>query len=217
MNVKELKTSETYMKMRRTKMTTRTRRGLRDERGFSVVELLIVICVIVVLATIALMGIRQAEQNARRIDTARALQSYLETARADAVRRHDAATVQVINASSYRIVMDFNNNGVIDAGEARIIKLPFDVRFAQPFPSPATFDWRGRLAGDINFTLLTVSSSGRAIEGRQSSSLSLTSAGDIANDTHVGNQLPHVDVTPFPTPIPATTPTPQPTAIPITG
>ena len=71
---------------------TRKKTAGRGERGFSVIEMMIVLLIIGVMTGVTVIGVREARQNARRITATRELQDYLEKARADAVRRPDAAS-----------------------------------------------------------------------------------------------------------------------------
>ena len=179
-------------------------RARRRESGFSMLELLLVVAVICVVATMAFMQVARARERTRLEASARELTSNLERARADSIRRHagpgQQASVTVADATSYTVVADYNSNGTIEAGESRTIQLAQGVTFeTSPTPPSASFDWRGRIAESTTF---------RLTNSTDSTNVSLTVAGDATlNSTAV---LPALSATPFPTP----TPTPAPAAAP---
>jgi Tfp pilus assembly protein FimT len=181
----------------------------RRERGFSAIEIMIVLTVSMVLMTFALVGVDQARERVRLQDGARALTNQLEKARTDSIRRHaDAASqagVQILNASTYRVAFDQNSDGVLAAGETLDVALPTGVTFViNPAPSAASYDWRGRVATPITYTLQNSTGT---------TTVNITGAGDVSlNSTAV---VPATASTPFLTPTP--TPTPSPTPTPTTG
>jgi prepilin-type N-terminal cleavage/methylation domain-containing protein len=117
--------------------------------GFSVIELLIVVSIISVVSGFALMQITRARQVMVRENAARQLDSYLEKARVDSLRRHATASAQMaqvtlINATFYSVTIDADGNGALDA--PKVISLPADsgLQFNTPFPRTIYFNWRGR-------------------------------------------------------------------------
>lgn len=186
-----------------------------SESGFSLLELLLVVAIIGALATMAFMQIASARDRTRRDSAAREFMGKLDRARSDSIRRHAAAgqeaRVAVVNSTSYQVTADYNNNGTIDAGEARTFTLPDGVTFVtSPAPPAAAFDWRGQLTGNMSFQL--TNSAG-------STSINLTAAGDVTlnNAASTPPTLPTITSTPFPTPTPTPTPAPTPTPVPPAG
>ena len=209
----------------------------RGERGYSVVQVVIIAAVIAIVSTFAFMGIANARHSLRLSSSTRTLAGYIEKARADSVRRHAEgaarASISFPSASTYTVTMDFNNDGTIDA--ARTFTLEENVVFTNnPLPGQIIFDWRGRNTGNVDISLRN------AIN--QTSTVGVTASGDVTVDTAVFN-VPNDTVsgvadtdginsestvangstptsTPYPTPTvtpeptPTATPNPTPTATP---
>jgi prepilin-type N-terminal cleavage/methylation domain-containing protein len=121
----------------------------RGAPGFSVIELLIVATIISIVTGFALMQITRARQVMVRENAARQLDSYLEKARVDSLRRHPTASAQmaqvtIINATFYSVTIDADGNGTLDA--PKVMSLPADsaLQFNTPFPRTIYFNWRGR-------------------------------------------------------------------------
>lgn len=119
------------------------------ERGFSVLELLIVVAMISVLVGFALLQVAEARQDLARENTAQQLAAYLEKARLDSIRRRPATTAQmaqvsILNANFYSVTIDANWDGTLDA--PRVISVPAgsNLQFNTPFPRTIYFNWRGR-------------------------------------------------------------------------
>ena len=127
-----------------------------DERGISMIEMLIVAALIVIITIFAFMQIARAQRAQRLDDTTRMLTTHMEKARLDAIRRHAGAgvpmpSVTINNAGSYTVTMDFDGDGTL---EARTIALPQNngVTFNATFPTTIRYNWRGRTvdaAGNI--------------------------------------------------------------------
>src|SRR4051812_32532962 len=83
----------------------------QSESGYSILQLLITVAIIAVVVTFAFVGITSARANIRLSNSVRTFAGYAERARADAVRRHDATSLQQVSATTYSITMDFNGSG----------------------------------------------------------------------------------------------------------
>ena len=97
-----------------------------SERGVSLIEILIVLVIAAILVTAAVTSIGGAKANLSRQNIAREFKISLERARFDSVKRHanddtTMATVKIINATSYSVTSDLNQNGTIDVGETQVI------------------------------------------------------------------------------------------------
>jgi prepilin-type N-terminal cleavage/methylation domain-containing protein len=189
----------------------RRRVGSEGESGLTVLELLLVLAIICVVASMAFMQIASARDRVRLDSAAREFTGNLEKARADSIRRHAAAgqeaSVSVIDATSYSVAADYNHNGTIDAGESRTFTLPEEVSFiTTPAPPTASFDAQGRLTSSLSFSLTN---------STDSTNINLTVAGDAA--LHTAAPLPTLTATPFPTGTPTPTATPTPTPVPPAG
>lgn len=120
-----------------------------NQRGFTLIQLVIVILVIAVIGGMAALGIAQARQRIRLTNQARLIASYLEKARVDSIRRHastsgEMASLTFTSATSYQVRYDMDGNGTLDL---------LNVNLDSPIvvvgtPVPTRFDWRGRFVTD---------------------------------------------------------------------
>ena len=151
-------------------------------RGFSVVELVIVLAVVSVVLTFAVLGVKQAMASIRLQNSMRQFASRVEVARTDAIRRHRSATVEFTNNKAYTITMDFNGTGTVST---RSYTLESGVNINSPSTDLPVFDfdWRGRTPQC--FTGITMQSNG----GGGSSVLSVSSAGDVTVDSGLSSNL----------------------------
>lgn len=218
------------------KLNGRQVRGLprsRGERGFTLLQMIIVMAIIAVLSMVALMGVTSARANQRRINSSRVLGSYLEKARVDSVRRRANGTdtpfsfVQILNANTYNVFLDFDGNGT---PVVRSFTLDPGVRFEdENIGATINFDWRGRTNGDF---LLSVYNDTHPDNLNYLTRVAVSGFGDVTINSDV--YTPDVDTnssninapptpampTPFPTATPAATPssspppTPSPTPTP---
>ncbi len=131
--------------------TTKHSRRRGDERGFSLLQLLIVLAITGTVAGMAVFGIRSARTSVRLNTSARTFAQAAEKARLDAIRRRTTTHIEFTNSNTFEVTMDFNGDGVaetrsftLDPGvvvtDANGTALPADSD-ALPY---ADFDWRGR-------------------------------------------------------------------------
>jgi Tfp pilus assembly protein FimT len=190
--------------------------------GFSIMQMVITLAIAMLVTGFAVVGITRARDQFRLTSSAREFAAYVERARADAVRRHDGASVQTIDETSFTVTMDFDGDGTL---ESRTFTLKSGVRFTTGQKSVA-FDWRGRTPQEQSFGFSN---------GRNTVSVGVTGSGDVTFDAQFFHDasLPPVAFTgngggvipdpspapgsgtaPTPTPTPSPTPTPDPNASP---
>ena len=156
----------------------------RGERGFSLLQLLITMVVIVIVTSMALIGTRTARDNLSLTNAARELASYLERARMDAITRQGTTSLQITSNISYTIDIDADGSG---STETRVVTMPPGVTMsatnpatgaAVTLPTTITFDKRGRTTTQTKVTLSLAGSS-------QPSSVMMTGSGDITTNSNV--------------------------------
>ena len=211
-----------------------------DQRGFTLLQVIVMVALISVVTAFGAIGVVKARAHMRLAGSARAFAGFAEKARADSVRRHamgaSMATLQLLSITSYRVAMDFDRNGVLDAYDTQTFNLDTNVHFDPRFVGTLiTFDWRGRsvtgqvtpvmiLSGPASgAALITISGSGDITLDSESFPdgsipvvvLNGNPTGDIRPDPPP-NPLPAgtVDPNATPTPVPTPTPTPDPNATP---
>ncbi len=176
-------------------------------------EIMITMSVIAIVSGFAVINVARARENMRLVNAAHELQSNVERARGDAVRRHGSATVQALDATRYQIGMDVDGDGTIATAELRTVLLPVGVNFdTNPLPAAAVFDWRGRVPANIRFTLRGVDDHGLPTGNMADIPVTITAGGDISINSNASG-TPPLSATPFPT-LPASpggTPSPSPT------
>jgi len=157
----------------------------RKEKGFSVIELLIIVAMVGVVSGYALLQIAQARQSISRVNAAHEFLRYIEKARLDSVRRHVIQPIQmgqvtIINSNFYTVTLDTDGNGILD--DPRVITLPANsgLSFNGPFPRTIMFNWRGRTVDATNNVAtpapVTISNS------YGSSTINISSAGQTGVD-----------------------------------
>src|SRR5687767_4166588 len=178
------------------------RAKLRNDAGFSVLEILIVVALVGLVSTMAVVNFQRSNRSITVAGATRTLSNYLEKARIDAVRRHGGATININSATSYTVNLDFEGDGFattrtinLPPGTTLAYRLPPATATINPSDTPVTitYDWRGRTGSTV---ALTVTSS---TTGVTPSTMVVGPAGDISVDTTVTG--------------PVTTPTPQNTTV----
>ena len=118
----------------------------RRQSGFTLMQLVITLAVISVVSSLAVLGITRARGSLRLSNSSRQFAAYVERARADAVRRHDQASVQMLTPSTYSVTMDFEGGG---SASTRTFSLEDNVSFITSLQT-ISFNWRGRIPSEIS-------------------------------------------------------------------
>lgn len=95
----------------------------RNDAGFSLIELFIVLIVVGVLVTLAVLGFGASASSLDRQNVSREFKVALERARYDSVKRRpsnceDMSRVEILSKTSFRLFTDTNRNGAIEPTEA---------------------------------------------------------------------------------------------------
>jgi Tfp pilus assembly protein FimT len=96
------------------------------ESGKSLLEMLIVLAVGGILVSMAVTRMIGAQSNMERQNLAREFKVNLERSRFDAVKRRattlaDMTRITITSATAYKVLLDLNQNGVLDAAEERTV------------------------------------------------------------------------------------------------
>src|SRR5690349_15271959 len=188
-------------------------RTTTQQRGFTITQMVITLAIIAIVSVAGVLGIKTARAEFRLQNNARLFATYVEKARADAIRRHAASgqesSIETFGPGSttYAITIDVGSGTV----ETRNFDLDSGLNFST-VTKKVTFDWRGRIAEAWVFQIFSnylqrslpvdVSGSGDITVGEQHFPDQSIPAVEIAEVTG------DVDSTPTPTPTPLPTATP---------
>ena len=158
----------------------------RRERGFSLIELLIVVAMISVVAAFAVMQIAGAQRAMRLTNSAREFMAWLEKARVDSVRRHpmskdEMAMVKITSANSYVVKIDQNGDGALDPDLTITIPASHGLSFSGvAVPQEIYFNWRGRPVSGTGSSLSLAFTLQSTVGGTAPVPINLTSSGDAS-------------------------------------
>lgn len=218
-------------------------RRFGDERGFSLIQLIIAVGIMGIVAGMSILGVRSARSSSRLSTSARDFAQYAEKARLDAIRRRTTTHIEFTGSNTYEVTMDFNGDGV---SETRALKLEEGVVLtdangaamsADSADLPwADFDWRGRtFECNALFYMKSTRSEKLVVQIAGSGDITVNSAGTGLPTVTYSNVNATADVNPSatlsgtdsklnlspcsttsatPTPTPTPAPTPTPEAAP---
>lgn len=130
----------------------------KTNKGFTVAELMIVLVIIGVLASISTPYFLEYLKNQRLNGATRELYSALMNARMQAVSENRKIIVEIVSNHQYRFVRDINGNEVIDAGD--VTGATTDIHPAYPdITFSANFNPVFRPNGTGKNPVITISSS----------------------------------------------------------
>lgn len=95
---------------------------MKGAKGFTLMELIVVVAVLGILATIAAPAFQQFLTERRLNGAARLLMTDLLNARMQAVTQNNRFLVSILDAGRYQVLDDGNENGAFDSGESRLIR-----------------------------------------------------------------------------------------------
>ena len=121
----------------------------QDVRGFSVIELLLVLAMILVIVGFAVVSLVRGNRSTYRTSTAVEIAGYLQKARADSMRRsakdlNQMAQVKIFNRRFYSIAIDADADGNLDVPLVKSLPEQDDVQINGPFPKTYIFNWQGQ-------------------------------------------------------------------------
>lgn len=189
-------------------------RTTTQQRGFTIPQMVITLMIIAVVSATGVLGIKTARAEFRLQNNARLFATYIEKARADAIRRHAAvaeeSSIETFGpgTTGYAITMDFGTGTV----ETRTFNLDSGLSFSTA-AKKVSFDWRGRIAEAWVFQVFSDYL-------QRSLPVDVSGSGDITvGEQHFPDQLippvviaevtGDVDLSANPTPTPTPTPTPS--------
>ena len=182
-----MQTGSRIEERRRLQIMKRT--AFSHARGFSTIQLVITIAVMMIVTGFAVVSISRARDHVRLMNSARQFAAYVERARGDAVRRHGDALVDIVDNNTYAITMDWDGFGATRTQN-------FDLEQGVVFTTGGTtiqFNWRGRIAGEQSFGFAV----NRNTVWERTVSVGVTGSGDVTFDAEYfyDNQLPPVATT----------------------
>jgi prepilin-type N-terminal cleavage/methylation domain-containing protein len=118
-------------------------------KGFSVLEVLIVIVMILIVISFTLTSMVRFQKPALRANAARQFMNFLDQARNDSMRRRatgssQMAQVTILNDRYYSVTVDANGDGVLDMPLV-VSLVEQHVTLDGPFPRTFMFNSLGRV------------------------------------------------------------------------
>jgi len=175
--------------------TTRFKQGMADaaqqERGVTLVQMLITVAILMTVSAFALIGITRARASMKLQNSVRELADNIEKTRLDAVKRHSdptgspttASKVTFTSSNTYSVFRDFDGTGTPYARTYTLASGVTGIPSGSPLPS-IVFNWRGRIS-DCTETFAIFNGNG------EQSTVDVSDAGEVTIDSDV-DVLPSV-------------------------
>lgn len=184
------------------------RRRVKQQHGFTIVQMVITIAIIAIVTTFGVLGIKNARAEYRLQNSSRLFASYIEKARQDAIRRHPVSgsesSVESFDpgTNTYAVTMDWGSGTV----ETRNFTLESGLSF-DTAPKKVSFDWRGRITEAWVFQI-------HSDYLNRNMPVDVSGSGDITvGEQHFPDQMiPAVEISQVNGDVDTSTPTPSPTA-----
>jgi type IV fimbrial biogenesis protein FimT len=160
----------------------------RNVKGFTILQMLVVLTVVAVLSALAVMGVESSRSSVRLQNSMRLLAGRLEKARLDAIRRHGSSLVEFTSNNTYSIKMDFDGTGNGDTQrtfrlENKVVVTNADGSAIATADLPTIdFGWRG--GTPQCFTSIRMQNA-----NSEASTIAVSSTGDITIDTNLGETV----------------------------
>jgi type II secretory pathway pseudopilin PulG len=184
------------------------RRRVKQQHGFTIVQMVITIAIIAIVTTFGVLGIKNARAEYRLQSSSRLFATYIEKARQDAIRRHPASgsesSVESFEpgTNTYAVTMDWGSGTV----ETRTFQLESGLSF-DTAAKKVSFDWRGRITEAWVFQI-------HSQYLNRNMPIDVSGSGDITvGEQHFPDQMiPAVEISQVSGDVDTSTPTPSPTA-----
>ncbi|HKG13770.1 MAG TPA: hypothetical protein VKB12_10535 [Pyrinomonadaceae bacterium] len=131
--------------------TAKQVRRFGDERGFSLIQVIVALAICSIVTAFSIVGIRAARASTRLGNSARTLAQSAERARLDAIRRRTTTHIEFTDSTTYEVTMDFNRSGTpttriftLDPGVVVTDDSGNALASTSDSLPYADFDWRGR-------------------------------------------------------------------------
>ncbi len=108
-------------------------------RGFSLVELLVVIGIILVISALAVPNVARQIRQYRLGSNATLLANFIQRARFEAIKRNTTVSCRLLPVNPITLFVDSDNDSVQDANESLLV-LPSDLAFVGGGPPVGTFN-----------------------------------------------------------------------------
>jgi len=161
--------------------------GARNDRGFTILQMLVVLAIVGIVSALAVMGVDTSRSSIRLQNSIRVLAGRLERARLDAIRRHGSSLVEFTSNSTYTITMDFDGVGSVTQRSYRlepevVITNSDGSAIATADLPTIDFGWRG--GTPQCFTSIRMKN-----RKAEASTIAVSSTGDITIDTNLGETV----------------------------
>ncbi len=87
------------------------------QRGFTLIEVIVVMTVIAIMVTIAGISLVSTNRNAELRSVAREVYGQFQRAKNEAVKRNLPVAIIFVSSTRYQIFVDNNNDKILDSGE----------------------------------------------------------------------------------------------------
>jgi len=136
---------------------------MKKIRGFSLIELMVILAVVAIIAAFGVPQISRMLQTNRTVTALNSLSAHLNLARSEAVRRSSSVSVAGLDPAKpaqwelgWVVFVDTNTNGALDAGEKelRVVNALDIPNFTiTPDVNSVTYERLGAVIAENSFTL----------------------------------------------------------------